>query len=305
MSEKAKTVLLFLFFVFVVLLRIYLETDVFAKRSFFGYFVVFHHFFWYTFVFFYFSICNRYILGMNLSKIKYTVFITPVIMIPVIHSAISGNNLDLKYLDGSLIQNFYHMVTLYWKHPKNSGFFIEMVVLLLFFTAGSWLVSRSLTKTVFNIFIGFYGCMVFAGLHLFGVAPRTKAYFKINTALKNHELLSLIYFSLAVIVFLIYSYPEIKSHFKDEKIRWIITFSSGILLSITVNLLFFENLYLKPPRFADYIIMTVPYAAFVSGINSLDKTVSNKFKTGRFFPLFFSISGTMIVLGIYLRVSYL
>ncbi len=302
MSEKTKTILCFLFFLFVILSRIYLETEIFSRRSFFSYFVVIHHSCWYIFVFYYFSSCNRYILNMSPSKIKYTALLSPVVMIPVIHAAISGKNLDLGYLDGNFRQNLYYMATLYWNHPKNGEFFIEMIVLLILFSVGSYVISKSIKKTFLNIFVGFYGCMMLAGLHLFGVAPRTRAYFKINTALKNHQLLSLIYFSLAILFFLVYSYPEIKSYLKSEKIRWLITVSAGVLLSITVNLLFFQKFYRKPPQISDYLLMIVPYTVFAVGINSMDKTVSSKFKAGKFFPIFFAVVGIAIVTGIYLRV---
>jgi len=302
MSEKTKTVLCFLFFILTVLVRIYFEMEVFAKRSLFGYFVVVHHSCWYMFVFYYFSACNRYILGMNPAKIKYTAFLSPVIMIPVIHAAISGNKLDLGYLDGNLKDNLFHMVTLYYKHPKNGEFFIEMVVLLILFIVGSWFISKSVKKTLLNVLVGFYGCMMLAGFHFFGVAPKTRAYFKITTALKNHQLMSLIYFSFAVLFFIIYSYPEIKSYLKSEKIRWMITVCAGIFLSITVNILFFQKFYQKTPQFADYLLMLVPYSVFAAGINSMDGAVSSKFKSGRFFPLFFGFIATMIVAGIYFRI---
>ncbi len=302
MSEKTKTVLCFLFFIAVILTRIYFETSVFASKSFFNYFVVIHHLCWYIFVFYYFSSCNRYILKMSPSKIRYTALLSPVIMIPVVHAAISGKNLDLGYLDGSLKENLIHMATLYRNHPKNGEFFIEMVILLAIFIAGSWFFSKSWKRTLLNVLAGFYGSMIFAGLHLFGVAPRTKAYFPINTALQNHQLMSLIYFSLAVLFFLIYSYPEIRSYLLHDKIRWLITLFAGILLSLTLNLMFFEKFYLKSPRFFDYLLMLFPYMVLLAGTNSIDSSVNGKFKAGRFFPSFFSVVGILIITGIYLRI---
>ena len=102
MSEKAKTISLYSFLFVVILTRVFLETAVFSKSYFFGYFVTIHHFCWYLFVFFYFSACCRYILGMKRESVKYLTLLSPVIFTPLVYAYFSGEKLRLQYMEGDL-----------------------------------------------------------------------------------------------------------------------------------------------------------------------------------------------------------
>lgn len=303
MSEKTKTILLYLFLFAVVIARIVLETSVFSKRYFFSYFVTIHHFCWYMFVFHYFALCSRYILGMKRESVKYFALLSPVILTPLIHSHFTGVKMNLTYMTGNIKDVFFNIATLYKFHPKNSFFFIEMIVLLVVFIAGSWFISKSVRRTLLNVIIGFYGSMILAGLHLFGVYPKTKAYFKIHTSLKNHPLLSLIYFSLFIVVFLIYSYPEIKKAFLKTKWKHLIAVGSGIAISLLISLFAFKYFLGKPARFTDIFLLTIPFSALSLGITAMIKNHSSGFVAGKFFPLVFSILSILIVGGIAMKLS--
>ena len=303
MSEKTKTILLYLFLFAVVLVRIYLETAMFSKRYFFSYFVTLHHFCWYMFVFHYFAICSRYILGMKRESVKYFALLSPVIFTPLIHSHFAGVKMSLEYMNGSFKDVFYSVATLYKFHPKNNFFFIEMVILLIVFIAGSWFISKSVRRTLLNVIIGFYGSMLLAGLHLFGVYPKTKAYFKIHTSLKNHPLLSLIYFSLFIAVFLIYSYPEIKKGFSKAKWRYIISSGSGALISVLATLYTFAYFTGKVPKITDILLLTIPFVTIAVSITALLKNNSSGFVAGRFFPFVFSLISALILSGIVMKLN--
>lgn len=299
MSEKAKTVLLSSFLCSVILTRIVLETAFFAKNPFFGYFVTLHHFCWYMFVFFYFSVCCRYILGMKKESVKYLALLSPVVMIPILSAYLKGDKIQLVYLKGDITEVAFNVLTLFRFHEKNSEFFPEMVVLLTLFIAGSWFISRSVRRTLLNVLFGFYGAAMFAGLHLFGVYPQTKAYFKVHTVLRNHQLLALIYLGFAVTFFMIYAYPEISKAFSKERFRYIILVISGVAVSLLFSGFGFEFFYGKPPMPADRFLLTMPFTVLsVSAYPLLGKS-SNSFIAGKFFPAFFSILSFLIIAGMF------
>ena len=204
-------ILLFVFLFSVIFSRVYLETAIFAKKPYFSYFVATHHCSWFTFVFFYFALCARYILGLKPEKIPYLAIFSPVIYVPLLHAWISGEKLRLQYLRGDFSKMVTDIFTFYWFSDQDSFFFFEMVALLIIFAVLSYIVSRSVLRTLLNMIVGFYGSMFLAGIQFFGVAPRTKAVFKIHTVFRNHILLSLIYFTAVIIAFSICFAPEIKA----------------------------------------------------------------------------------------------
>jgi hypothetical protein len=297
--NKKREAALFIFFAVVVLVRIVLETAVFSKRHYFGYFVTLHHFSWYMFVFFYFCLCSRHILGMKIEKIRYIALLSPVIFVPIIHSLITEKKLALEYLRGNIFSVLYDFATLYKFNKKNSEFFYEMLILLAFFVIGSWLVTKDFRRTLLNVLFGFYGSMIFAGLHLFGVYPRTKAYFRIHTSLKNHQLMALIYFALAMLVFLIYNLPENKKRFLENKLHYLVVVIIGSVFSIGFNFFFFESLYGKVPKTADMFLLMVPFTVSAVAAFSIGEKVSRTLRAGKFFPVFLIIFSSLIVGGIY------
>lgn len=300
--NKKKEAALFIFFAIVVLARIVLETAVFSKRNYFGYFVTLHHFSWYMFVFFYFCMCARHILGMKVEKIRYLSLLSPVIFVPIIHSLITGKRLALEYLRGDISKILFDFLTLYRFNRRNSEFFYEMLILLAVFVIGSWIISKDFRRTLLNVIFGFYGSMVFAGLHLFGVYPRTKAYIRVYTALKNHQLMALIYFSLAMLVFLIYNLPENKKRFLENKMRFTVAVSAGVIISLVFNFMFFESLYGKVPKVADMFLITIPFLIGSIAVSSLSKKVSSTLRAGNFFPVFLILFSVFLVVGIYTQI---
>jgi hypothetical protein len=145
--------------------------------------------------------------------------------------------------------------------------------------------------------------MLLAGLHLFGVYPKTKAYFKIHTSLKNHPLLSLIYFSLFIAVFLIYSYPEIKKGFLKAKWGYVISIASGVLISAAATLYALSYFTGKDPEIADILLITVPFITVAVSINAFLKNNSGSFVAGKFFPFIFSLISVLIMSGIVMKLN--
>ena len=294
---KIIEICLFVFLFLVIFSRVYLETAVFARKPYFSYFVATHHCAWFTFVFFYFALCARYILGFKPDKIPYLAIFSPVIYVPLLHAWISGENLKLQYLRGDFSKMVADIFTFYWFSERDSYFFFEMIALLIIFTVLSYIVSRSVLRTLLNIIIGFYGSMFLAGIQFFGVAPRTKAVFKIHTVFKNHILLSLIYFTAVIITFSICFAPEIKALFKRDMKPLLISLICGICTAFTA--IFVISMKLRPLHIADFILLTVLWTVLVSSATVLKKGTT--LPGNRFFPALFSAFSLVLILGIIFR----
>lgn len=283
--------LLFAFLFSVIFSRVYLETAIFAKKPFFSYFVATHHCAWFTFVFFYFALCARYILGLKAGRIPYLALLSPVIYVPLIHAWISDENLRLQYLRGDFSKIVFDIATFYWFSEKDSQFFFEMITLLIAFVALSYFISRSVAKTILNIIAGFYGSMFLAGIQFFGVAPRTQAVFKIHTIFKNHVFLSLVYFTAVIIAFSICFAPEIKTIVKRDLKALGVALCAGFFSTIVM----FDFLQ-KQLNIADLILLTVTCSTAVGSAVLLQKETN--LPGGRFFPFVFSVFPLVLILGI-------
>ena len=297
-NKKHKRIIetcLFIFLFCVIFSRVYLETAIFAKRSFFSYFVATHHCTWFTFVFFYFALCARYILGLKPEKIPYLALFSPVIYIPLIHAWISGSKIKLQYIRGDFSKALFDILTLYKFSEQDSVFFFEMLALLVIFAVLSYIVSRSVLRTILNIIVGFYGSMFLAGLQLFGVAPRTKAYFPLHTVFRNHILLSLIYFTAVILAFTICFFPEIKELVKrDFK-----PLGTALIPGILIPPVMFNFLEKSLNNIADVILLAVTCTTTLFSLIFLQKETN--LPGGRFFPFVFSVFPLVLILGIIFR----
>ncbi|MBR6422860.1 hypothetical protein IKS86_09145 [bacterium] len=289
--EKIIDTLLFIFLFLVIFSRVYLETAIFAKKPFFSYFVATHHCAWFTFVFFYFALCARYILGLKVDRIPYLALLSPVIYVPLIHAKIAETPLKLQYLRGDFSKIVFDIATFYWFSEQDSQFFFEMIALLIAFVALSYFISRSVKRTLLNIVVGFYGSMFLAGIQFFGVAPRTKAVFKIHTVFKNHVFLSLVYFTAVILAFSICFAPEIKILVKRDLKPLGIALCAGIIAPFVMF-----SFWQKPLNIADIILLTVTCSTAVGSAVLLQKEMN--LPGGRFFPVVFSAVSMILILGI-------
>ena len=294
--SKITEILLFTFLFIVIFSRVYLETAVFAKRSYFAYFVVTHHCSWFTFVFFYFALCARYILGLKAEKIKYLALFSPVIFIPIIHAWIEETPIKLQYLRGDFSKVLFDIFTLYKFSEQDSFFFFEMLALLVIFAVLSYIVSRSVLRTIASIIVGFYGSMFLAGLQLFGVYPRTKAYVPIHTIFKNHVFLSLVYFTAMILAFSVCFLPEIITLFKRDLKPMLITLAATVLCALLI--LFGISLNFKPLNAADFILLTILFTTLVMSAIFCKK--GTNLPGNRFFPVVFSAVSLILIIGIIL-----
>ena len=299
-SIERKAILTFTFFVLVVLSRNVLETLFFASKIFIGYYVVLHHFNWYLYVFFYYLIVVRYILKMKKSSLVYLPLGGAVVYIPVIYSFLFDSGLKLEYIQGrSFFEIFYQIATLMYFHPQNHPFFVEMIVIMALFVVVSYAISRSVVRTLLNLFLGFYGSILVAGVHLFGVYPYTRALVKVHTIFTSHQLMSLIYFMLGSIAMALALYPEIKVVLKrvGGGKRYLKALLVGAILYELLLPALFSFYYEKPLTVPDGILLLAPYCLIFSTCYfSFSKALKRE---GWLFSVFYLLNGSMILFPLF------
>ncbi|MFO7736774.1 MAG: hypothetical protein R6W70_11250 [bacterium] len=207
------------FFTAVILIRNILETAVMSRNNFLSYHVIIHHFFWYLSAFVFYLLCFRFIAGMKIKHLHRLSFAAPVVWIPLIHSLLSGQSLQLDYLRGNPEYIFRQMLTLMYGHPANHHFFYELLILGVGIAVITFIVSRSFFLTVLNTIAAFYGSMAAGGLHIAGKAPSRLAYIEIKTAMTEQQLMAHIFYAAAVLLFFFLIFPETLHKFRRKTLK--------------------------------------------------------------------------------------
>ncbi|MFO7734614.1 MAG: hypothetical protein R6W70_00190 [bacterium] len=135
---------------------------------------------------------------------------------PILYAFITGELLHLDYIsvrESSFTDVLLTILTLNYTHGENNKQFLELLLLFLLVGGGAWVLTKSAKKTIWTLFLGFYGSYIIAGIHWFGVnvEPRTSAVFLIPSSLKNHHAMSLIFYYLSISTLVMVSLPESKS----------------------------------------------------------------------------------------------
>lgn len=193
---KCVRIFSFLFFIAVITLRIVIETAFFSDRL--SFYLFLHHFAWFVSVFILFSLIVRYLVGVPLKKLHYILYASPIILLPMVHAWIAGGKFHLQYLRSDISDTLFHMTTFNIFHPQN---FVQSSLLILLFIS-LFVVTWQKKGALRGFFVsvgGYIFLYLFMGVQWFGVAPNTKAIFAITTSLSNHQLLAVIYSTVALI----------------------------------------------------------------------------------------------------------
>lgn len=198
-----------------ITIRIVLETAFLSENYFFSYYVLLHHYCWFSLVFLWVCFLMKHVAKMPPKKICYLSFASPSVLIPIVVAYYSGKPLLLDYISvrkEGFSSLFKSMLTLNYFHQDNSEQFIEMLCLIILIAVGSYLFSKSIKRTVVATTLAYFGSYLLSGVHWFGVnvEPRTSALFLIPSSLKNHQAMALIFYVLSLSVFLVLALPEIK-----------------------------------------------------------------------------------------------
>lgn len=134
------------FFFFVALFRCYLESNVFAARHYFSYFVALHHVLWYFTVILFMILVTHLILKVAVEKLLWLMYGAALLMMPIIVVMIQGRPMTADYLSGSFQEIAVHIFTIYFTYEKNLPLTAEVIVIFIGMTTVGYIYSKSLLR---------------------------------------------------------------------------------------------------------------------------------------------------------------
>jgi len=254
---NSKFLIAYLFFLIVTTFRFFMEAH-------FGRFadpqnLIFHHHYWFLFVFFMFLINFKYILKMPASRSWWIAFCSPVILMPIFYYIIFGsatrlrlNYISIKELDIYFRDIFTFMIF----SERNQAISGELIVVVLGISAFSYYISRKVVRSIVVGITSYLSLMIFAGTVLIAPHKPERVLIYAKSALNLQNFMSFIYFFAALIAGSLLFSNELRQFFIERKRK---------LLFVSLALFFFIvfQLFLKRPQIADRILM-IPHSLLFS-----------------------------------------
>jgi len=181
-----------LFFFLMALFRCYLESHVFAPRSYFSYYVALHHVLWYFTVILFIILITHLILKIAVEKLLWLMYGAVLLMIPVIVVIIQKKPMVADYLTGSFREIVMHIVTIYFTYEKNLPLTAEVIIIFIGMTVVGYLYSGSLLRGL-ALGVAIYLGGNLLAINWLGPFPNKKAVFIVHSALLNHPFMAVIY----------------------------------------------------------------------------------------------------------------
>ncbi|MGI6393804.1 MAG: hypothetical protein ACOX2F_03565 [bacterium] len=260
-NNSAKYLVAYLFFLSVTTGRFFFEAhhaNLVDHQN-----LIFHHHYWYLFVFLLFLINFKLFLGLHPSKTWWVAFCSPAILIPLIYNMIfkGGGTVKFNYISAVDFPNYIKEIFTFMFFSKdNKPISVELIIITLSIFFFSWFISKKPLKSLLCALSCYLSLMIFGGTVI--IAPHEPEYvlFFVNSSLKLQNFMSFVYSSASFVAAVILFSKEITSFFKDKT-----RFKSLIILFICLFSLF--QLVLKNPFIADRIIVAF-HAAFFSMVIS-------------------------------------
>lgn len=296
MSKKA--FFCYLFFISVTTIRFFLEHSIthFTQSPIY---LIFHHHYWYFFVFLLFIFNFRVFLKLKIKDMLWMLFLSPVILTPILYYWIRGTNLlKLQYINGNnLIQSFPDVLTFMLFHSKNWPVSIELILLFVSIAVFSFYKTR---KFFLSLFVGFscYFClMIFAATALIG-PYETDVLIYVKTSLNRQLFLVFLYFSAVATLFILLFKNEIALIYMNK--RFLISGIILFVLFIIFALLFLLNPFLqsKPFCLGDFGIIFIPLLVLSQSLLFL---FFYREKKWLYLKIFLSFHSLVVFLGLFLH----
>ena len=192
--------------------------------------LIFHHHYWFLFVFVLFLINFKYFIGMEPSKSWWVAFCSPVIFLPLIYNMVfrGGGLVKFNYLSAKdFPQYIKDVVTFMVFSEKNRPIAVELIIITFSIFIFSYFISKKPVRSVFCAFSCYLSLMVFAGTVI--IAPQKPEFtlFVPETSLKLQNFMSFVYFSASTIAVIVLFFKEIELFFirKQTLILFIFSFS--------------------------------------------------------------------------------
>ena len=256
--ENSKYLVAYLFFLSVTTVRFFAEAH-------FASFVdpqnlIFHHHYWFLFVFFMFLLNFKYILKMPPQKTWWIASCSPVILLPIVYYMIFGtvtrlklNYISIKELDIYFRDIFTFMVF----SERNQAISVELIIVVIGIITFSYYISRKFIRSVVMGLSCYLSLMIFGGTVLIAPHKPERVLFYVSSGMKLQNFMSFLYFFAALITGAMLFSQELKQFFKEDRKR--------IILFSILAFAFFAGFqfFLKRPEIADRILM-MPHSVLLS-----------------------------------------
>jgi len=181
--------------------------------------LIFHHHYWFLFVFLLFLINFKFFLGMHPSRSWWIAFLSPVIFIPLIYNMIfrGGNLVKFNYLSAKDPDYLLNIFTFMLFSEKNRPVGIELIIVTFSIFLFSYFISKKPVRSAICAVSCYLSLMIFAGTVI--IAPHKPDFtlFFINSSFKLQNFMSFVYFSASVTAAVVLFFNEIVVFFKDQR----------------------------------------------------------------------------------------
>ena len=232
--------------------------------------LIFHHHYWFLFVFILFLINFKYFLKLQPSKTWWLAFCSPVILIPLIYNMVfrGGNIVKFNYLSARDLPNYLKDIgTFMIFSEKNRPIAIELIMITLAISIFGYYVTRKPVRSILCAVSCYLSLMILAGTVI--IAPQKPDFtlFVPESSMKLQNFMSFVYFFASVVAITVLFFREIVDFIKERK-RFIL-----LIVLFTVFFTGFQFL-LTSPSTADRVLM-IPhsflFAFFITMIVFLKK----------------------------------
>ena len=248
----------YLFFLSVTTTRFFLEAH-FARFS-DPQNLIFHHHYWFLFVFLMFLVDFKYILKMPPSKTWWIAFCSPVIFLPIIYNVLFADSgiLRLNYISaknfGEYIRDIFTFMIF---SERNQAISVELIIIVIGISGFSFYISRKVSRSILMGFSCYFSLMVFAGTILIAPHKPQKVLFYVNSGMKLQNYMSFLFFFASLVTAVILFSEEIKLFFKGDRSKQL------VFLVLSVSFFTGFQFFLKRPEIVDRILM-IPHSLLFS-----------------------------------------
>lgn len=290
-----KYLLLYLFFLSVTTARFFLESrfsNFIDNRN-----LIFHHHYWFLFVFLLFLINFRFFLKLKPDETVWTALLSPVLFLPVIYNlyAGAGQKMALDYLSPvDIIDYFYDVFTFMLFSDINRPISVELIAITVSIFIFSYHKSSEILRSLVCAVSCYLSLIVLGGTALIASENPDFNLFVIRSTFRLQSFLTLLYSGAAFTAAAFLFYDRLHQFFSETR-RLSVFAVTSIILGTAANLLIVN------PSLFDRLLV-IPHcliiALFITVLLFLKKNTGIKI----LFLIFSIGSATVLYLNLYYKI---
>ena len=257
-TGSSRYLIAYLFFLSVTTTRFFLEAHFarFADPQ----NLIFHHHYWFLFVFLMFLVNFKYILKMPPAKTWWIAFCSPVIFLPIIYNVLFADSglLRLNYISaknfGEYLRDIFTFMVF---SERNQAISVELIIIVVGISVFSFYISRKVSRSILMGFSCYFSLMVLAGTILIAPHKPHKVLFYVNSGMKLQNYMSFLFFFASLITAGILFSEEIKLFFKGDRSKQL------VFLILFISFFIGFQFFIKRPEIVDRVLM-IPHSILFS-----------------------------------------